>query len=806
MNDLRLALRTIRNYRLYTVVNIVGLALSLACTIILSRYIYREITVEEYNSNIDRIYAIVRENQGGNGGKRIGYPVHYKGAGKGYKDPLNDPAVLLSTEFIPFEEDRITIGEGNVLGSVLAIDSNFFKVLDLQLTLGDRNTVMRNPNDAVITQEFADKHFPGVDPMGQVIRHTSGRELVVCGVIGKQSTKQLLNYDVMISTLLEKQWSRMSNGYVLVAPNTNVEDMNARNAEFMDLGHWDGWIRYQFKPLKDVYYSQGEYDYLSTLYNQGNMQSLKVLFVVMILVLLIGVFNFINIYTVLMLRRSREVGVKRVFGASTLSIVRTLYVENLVMILFAVTGGWALVELMSDIVSAKVGIPSDGSLTFDVLLSGAIVVLLPMLTTIYPCIKARYAKPITSLRMASVGRGSIFSRAIFMVAQYVITIFMVVASIYFVCQLNFMLSADLGFNTHNIVTAQFIDKNLSFSVFEEYDRKFEKKMKSIQTIRERLDASPLIEKWCFGELPINLSGGSTKFTYNGKTAALENLYVSPKWIDIFGIKMISGDNFSDSTSRSEHYELLASSAAINLLGVTESYDVMIQPENRLFWSSQGDMSQNPPYLIRGVFADFRTNHLSGGALPLFMIYSGDGNLTYEDPIIAKLAEGREAEALEYLRQLHQEIVGGSEFEYSFVEDKVREMYVDDRRVSTIYSIFAAVAILISSLGLFSLSLYDVQQRYREIALRRVNGARVSEIVGMLLRKYYILLGIAFVIAIPLSWIGIDWYMADYATRAPLWWWIYALAGLITASISLLTLIYQTLKAARTNPAIAMKSE
>ena len=163
------------------------------------------------------------------------------------------------------------------------------------------------------------------------------------------------------------------------------------------------------------------------------------------------------------------------------------------------------------------------------------------------------------------------------------------------------------------------------------------------------------------------------------------------------------------------------------------------------------------------------------------------------------------EAIKLLKELHDKTIGG-EFEYTFVEDEISAMYEKDRLVARIYSVFTLVSILISSMGLFSLSLFDIQQRYKEIAIRKVNGATTGAIMNLLLRKYYKLLGFSFLIATPLSWLAITRYLENFANKAPLSWWIFAIAFLITAGISLLTLIWQIRKAARTNPAKAIKTE
>lgn len=800
-----LAFRTISNYRLYSVVNIIGLALSLACTIILARYIYRETTVEGYNTNLDRIYAITSDDYGYVKSPQLNFPWNPNND-PGFIDPLTDPAILKATEYMQFDNDNITIGDRTINADVMATDSNFLEVIELQLQLGDRRHVLRNPNGALISREFADIYFPDTDPMGQHLRHSSGREVTIEGVVDKPDTKSIFRFDVIVSKQLSQHWSRMPNGLVLVAPNNPVDSLNARHDVYMEMKSWDKSMRYQFVPLHDLYFSNLMQPY-QTMYNKGDRQSIRVLMVVAALVLLVGVFNFVNIYTVLMLRRSRELGVKKVFGASTASIVRTLYVENLVMISLAVLLGWVLATSLREVILSAVGIPYRGSLLFDIGLTLFIVVVMPLLTTIYPTLKCRYSRPITSIRSVGGGHGSILSRAIFMVAQYVITIVMIVVSLYFVRQLNFMLNTDLGFDTRGIVQSQFIKWNTSYDRTDEQREAKDKKRESDnQLICTELDASPLVEQWCFGEVPLRFGDDYTTFkTEAGESRGLVYVSASVQWMDMFGIRMVEGDLFDDSVSRWSDYKLIATQEALRTMGVKDYKTEKMQPAARLWSGTETPRGINPPYEIIGVAHDFRTEHLSRGPLPLFMVYDDGARTLWSEPLLVRFTPGREQEGIEMLRTLHARTVGG-EFEYKFVEEMIRDMYTEDRRVSTIYAIFAAIAILISSLGLFSLSLYDVQQRYREIALRRVNGASVSEIVGMLLRKYYILLSIAFIIAAPAGWLIIDWYMRDFAVRAPFGWDLLLMAGVVTAAVSLLTLLWQTLRAARTNPAVAMKVE
>jgi len=256
--------------------------------------------------------------------------------------------------------------------------------------------------------------------------------------------------------------------------------------------------------------------------------------------------------------------------------------------------------------------------------------------------------------------------------------------------------------------------------------------------------------------------------------------------------------------------LIVTEAVLKLFGITDFNDVLLQPESRMWWTVGRDeeMKTNPPYRIVGVVKDFDYLHLSKKSEPIAFTFSATfsaGSTTKYSPLTAAIVPGRTQDAIEFLRNLHEETVGG-EFAYSFVEDEVREMYTEDKKIVTIYTVFTFIAVFVSILGLFSMSLFDIQQRRKEIAIRKINGATFHDIVRLLLKKYFWTLGISFVIASPVALFAINRYLEDFAHKAPVSWWLFAVAATITAGISLLTLLWQTYKAANQNPAEVVKSE
>lgn len=802
MKIIQLAIRTLLRFRLYTAINILGLALSLACCLIISRYVYQELTVNHFNKNLDRIYLTAMQKEGEHGFSPYG--VENRNEEPAFVDPLQSPLIEKSTSFFDFADDDISIDQQKFNAHIYVTDTNFLKILDYPLIQGFREKVLSDPKNAVITQAFAKKIFGKQDPMGKTLMHSSGKLLTITGVVGEASSKSSFKFDLIISASLQKHWSRVSYTLAQLATNADIDKLNKQNEPFMEMKAWGYKIRYQFFPLKEFYFNK-ELSFYENPDAQGNYTNVIVLVIVAGLILLVGVFNFINIYTVLMLKRAREFGLKKVFGSNSGYIIGQLFAENLVMIGIALCISWALIEISKGLIEKELEIPQLAHPQFDCLLSIAILIVIPFVTSIYPFIRYNYAMPISSLKSVNVGGNSVVSRTIFLLLQYIITFCLVVIAIFFMKQLNFMLNTDLGYRTENIIKVQFHRFKSSYDITSDEDWKAQRAKVESQKeeIKQKMNESPLFISWDYGDSPHEFMSSSVKFkTPDGDFKELSYATLSDKYFKIYDFKLKEGRRWNDSTEQWVEYNLIINETAQKIFGITSIDNTLLQPESRLWWSSEIDRKDNPPYRIVGVIKDFKGEHLSQKTRPLAIAFSEGWT---ENKLTAAIAKGKKQEAIAFLKKLHNDTVGG-EFEYSFVEDEVNELYRQDKRITNIYSIFAIIAIFISSLGLFGLSLFDVQQRYREIALRKVNGAQIKDVLLLLLRKYYLLLAFSFIIAIPLSYFAIHKYMENFAYKTPVSWWIFAIAATVTTAISLGTLIFHMRKAANTNPAIILKSE
>lgn len=797
------AIKALFRFRIYTLINIAGLAISVAATLIIVRYIHQEVTVDHFCKDLDRLCILTVQRS--NGYISIMDNVD-KNNDPNFIDPMKNPEVEKYSYCVSYKDDYIVVDDHRFRADVLVTDSLFLQLMDYPVVSGIK-TIQR-PDDAIITRKYARHLFGDEDPLGKQFVSSAGYTLTIRGIMDEPDTKASLQFDLITSVNQGEavDWSRMGFCVARLVKGTDVEKLNEKISKPQSLicfSHVP--IQFKLAPLKTFYFDK-VINSESATFLRGNKEHVIVLAAVACMLLLVGIFNFINIYTVIILKRAREFGVKKVYGASSFQIFSQIYAENLCMVAVSMLVVWMLIEVTAGLFATVYSIPVKPDLQFDLSLSLILLFGLPLVTSIYPFMKYNYSSPITSLRSVNVGGHSIVSRVAFLFMQYVITFCLIVVSLYFVRQLYTMLHADLGYRVKDIVCCQFLSRgtyNKRYSSKEEWESERELERYKEQVIRQKMDACPLFVTWNYGDMPINLEPHIYLEAANGEKHKVAFLYANKEYMDMFELKLKEGRGWNDKDQFAQ-YKMIINETAKKLFRIQNIKDASLQPEFRLWWSMGIDENKNPPYEVVGVVEDFRTGHLSKGDTPLIILYGGGSN-PYE-PLIARIAEGKRKEAVDFLKELHDEVLGQGEFDYSFVEDEVKKLYEEDKRTTRIYVTFAGLAICISCLGLFGLSLYDIRQRYREIALRKVNGATGKQVALLLVRKYLYILGAAFAVAIPLVYYIIHSYTKDFAVKAPIGAELFIIGFILTLVISLGTLLWQVRKAVRINPALIMKNE
>ena len=789
MKTLKYSWRFLMRSKSYTIINLLGLACSLACSIILMRYIHRELTVDTHCIDREHVYAICTNtegNRGLSGLKQYNYDTI----------SIDNRFVEAMATYIPLEKDYVISGTNRIPARCLVTDSVFFQLFHYPIVQGKLS--LTTPQSALLTEKYARKIFGNENPIGKILRYSNGKDITIEGIVGEPECKTTINFDIILSSKLSQHWERMNTELYRFLPGTDINAINKTGSvpRYINDPEYDTRTHtFSLISVKDIYWDGSLTDREPTMFLSGNRSHLIILSGVCLLLLLTGILNFINLYLVALLRRGKEYGLKKVFGVCGRTLFANIWIENTLLVLSALLVSWLIIEIMS--APTEYLFDTHFSYTaFDGWLSASILLLLPVITSIYPYIKYNYTSPILSIRSIGAQSHSKHFRMFFLGAQYIITFLLVVLSLYFNRQLGMLLSTKPGFRTKNIMNVNLVYESKDFSSYT-YESMQQRRQRVMQLDNE-LNACPFIELYEPSyENILTPTFGTNYLNNKGEKVFLNIHYATPAFFKLYDIKVIEGE-IPDINKEDRRTVFVVNKAALKALGYTSINGVGVIEENQK--KANANASLQP---IVAVVEDYFEGHLTSGIKPT--IYPVGARFSGDLYQIA-YTPGKKKEVIDFLRNLEYKLYGSEDFEYTFLEDDIKAMYTQDRQTATIYSIFASIAIIISSLGLLGISLFDIRQRYREIAIRKVNGASAKDLYRLLFRKYITVLIIAFVIAIPLACYLINTYTQDFAVRAPVSIDIFIISLLLVIIISLGTLAYQVQKAAHINPTQIMKTE
>lgn len=789
MKTLKYSWRFLMRSKSYTIINLLGLACSLACSIILMRYIHRELTVDTHCIDREHVYAICTNtegNRGLSGLKQYNYDTI----------SIDNRFVEAMTTYIPLEKDYVISGTNRIPARCLVTDSVFFQLFHYPIVQGKLS--LTTPQSALLTEKYARKIFGNENPIGKILRYSNGKDITIEGIVGEPECKTTINFDIILSSKLSQHWERMNTELYRFLPGTDINAINKTGSvpRYINDPEYDTRTHtFSLISEKDIYWDGSLTDREPAMFLSGNRSHLIILSGVCLLLLLTGILNFINLYLVALLRRGKEYGLKKVFGVCGRTLFANIWIENTLLVLSALLVSWLIIEIMS--APTEYLFDTHFSYTaFDGWLSASILLLLPVITSIYPYIKYNYTSPILSIRSIGAQSHSKHFRMFFLGAQYIITFLLVVLSLYFNRQLGMLLSTEPGFRTKNIMNVNLVYESKDFSSYT-YESMQQRRQRVMQLDNE-LNACPFIELYEPSyENILTPTFGTNYLNNKGEKVFLNIHYATPAFFKLYDIKVIEGE-IPDINKEDRRTVFVVNKAALKALGYTSINGVGVIEENQK--KANANASLQP---IVAVVEDYFEGHLTSGIKPT--IYPVGARFSGDLYQIA-YTPGKKKEVIDFLRNLEYKLYGSEDFEYTFLEDDIKAMYTQDRQTATIYSIFASIAIIISSLGLLGISLFDIRQRYREIAIRKVNGASAKDLYRLLFRKYITVLIIAFVIAIPLACYLINTYTQDFAVRAPVSIDIFIISLLLVIIISLGTLAYQIQKAAHINPTQIMKTE
>ncbi|WP_242916911.1 ABC transporter permease [Pontibacter liquoris] len=799
-NYFKIAFRNMVRNKVYSAINIAGLAIGVASCILIFLYIQDELSYDTQFSKADRIIRVVGE-------------VKFEGQQDYFgvtPPPLLDEArkfTGIETVTQCFQLDKQTIWYNNQSFSedkLLAGDSAFFSVFDYKFLAGNPATALDAPRTIVLTEELANKYFGGAaQAMGKLLKF-SRDSYTVTGVYRNEKHSHIDASGVISNaSFLEgstaedrkNQWFNLSNyTYVLLneatQPAALQQQLDELTAKLINPWIKENKLNAEMKllvqPLKDIHFDNRDPYALSPA---GSMAYIYIFSVVAIFLLLIASINYMNLATARSSKRAKEVGLRKVVGADRSQLVSQFLGESLLLTLLAVLLALALVEVFIPSFNALTGKNFSHGLFFQwefMLLLIAIVVLVGIVAGSYPAFFLSRFKPADVLKSDKMPRGgSAALRKALVVLQFTISLIMIIGTFVVFAQMRFLKNADLGFRKEQILVVDVPNGDSTL-------------VQRLPLIKQRLLQNPNVLQISNSySIPSeSLSRTIMLVEQNGRMVekAIDIIAVDYDFIPLMGIDLKEGRNFSKDMKTDEHAGIIINEAAAKWLGWND-------PVGKKVNTGDTTLTGNHARII-GVVKDFHVQSLHSAVKPLAI------ELRPASPgyLLARIAPKDQDATIKFIENQWRAFDTKHPMEYFFMDEFFDRQYRAEEKMLTVFGYFAGLTILIACLGLFGLASFTAEQRTKEIGIRKVLGSSTGSIVVLLSKDFAVLVLVAIVLASPVAWFGMSRWLQDFAYRVPLSWWIFAVAGLSAMVIALATVSFQAMKAALADPVKAIRTQ
>ena len=775
----------------YTALSLLGLIISLSGTVIISRYLYQEWTIDHWMPDLDRTYILTSEYGDGQLYPNTG---QIADRDKKPRPQQTSSAVESWTDVHLRIEPAQLQTEDKEWHSVNAIyvDTMFCQIYPLEPIEGTLQ--IKTPEDAIISEELANRIFPDESAVGKTLAYNRDVIYRIVGVFLQPSTKSLLKFDLALNSYKVTDDVNPTFAIVRLNKGTNIEDFNSVQKP-MEI--WEKYIT----TFHLIPYGRTAYEKVMNIYDKVPSISpicpsshMWMLLIVGILLFLVGLFNFLNLYAVMRSHRRHELEVRRIFGASRWDIFCQLYAETFLLAVLTMIGVWTVVELTEPLLSTYYHIDVLPQRKFDVGLTVGIVFGLPLIVGLIP------------RRLPS------FWEGLGVGIQYFISITLITVSLYLMRQLHFMMDTDPGYRTEHLLAfpGQWDSGNgMTFNSIEDANDWWKKTIETKAVMLNRLTKSPYIRRvdnsidFLLFRKDALVGGLAVKM--NGNSVDLHSTHISPNQFEMIGLSMKEGRMFCDSLDRGATHCIL-NETALKQLGIKDWRKEKVPLNKSLVRDNNEEATVG--FDIVGIMKDFHPGRLSDPIKGAVFIYNE--NLDFNSPwtsfeYLVEAEPGCEEDARQFIMETKKELFDLGEMNVRRLSDDLKNLYREDRRTARIFFTFSFLAIAVTCLGVLGLMMFDVRRRYREIALRKVNGATFLDIALLLSRRYLIIFAVAAAVSIPVSLIGLHKFITQYYTiHATIAWWIPLLSIVIVLVLCALTLWHQVWKATRIKPYKVLK--
>jgi putative ABC transport system permease protein len=782
----KIAYRNLIRHKAYSIINISGLAIGMAASILILLWVQNELSYDRFHKNADQIYRITCN---ASGFKAAVNPAGMPAGLKAQMPEIKNTVRLshLSTNLFEvgnrkFEEKR-----------VFYADDTFLQIFSYALAKGDPLTALKRVDGVLITQDMAKKYFGQEDAIGKVLRKDNGGNVVVTGVLANIPANSDLQFDFILpmasiaktnNDLKNNVWDNF-NFYSYVQLDKNFVPTAASLSKFAQqmtrIYHKvqpEMKIEFQLQPLTSIHLSQ---PLQVDLPGHGNVQYVRIFFIVAILILVVACINFMNLATARSARRAKEIGLRKVAGAIRGQLIIQFLGESLLISFFALLLAlalvWLFLPLFNNLADKKLAIDFlNGKLWLSLL---GIALVTGLVSGSYPALFLSGFNPVKVLKgnMKSMGGNLLFRNGL-VVTQFIVSILLLIGTVTIYNQLKFIKNRNPGFEKDNLLympmTGDMWNKQ--------------------QALKSELKQNPLTSNFTvISDLPTNLISGTLSVDWVGKDprsqVVIPSMDVSEDFIQVFKMKMLSGRSFSTSF-KADSNNFVVNERMLSIMGLKTATAV---GKSLTFQGTKGN--------IIGVVKDFNFKPIQQSIEPLVLRLNKYGGIV----IVRTVPKSTEA-TIKALAKISEQLNPAYPFKYDFLDQDLASMYKGEQQMGSIFNLFALLAIFISCLGLYGLSAFMAEQRTKEIGVRKVLGASVLNVVYLLSTGITRLILVAIAMAIPLSWYAVDSWLASFAYHISVGWVVFVVASLAALIIAWLTVSYESIKVAIVNPIKSLRTE
>ncbi|HYE54506.1 MAG TPA: ABC transporter permease [Chitinophagaceae bacterium] len=805
-NYLKTAWRNLLKSKIFSFINILGLAIGLCCFLLISLYVVDELSYDKFHAKADRIYRINSDIRFG--GSDLEMPVSSDVIGATLKKDY--PQVEEYTRIYASSGSKL-VKKGNEFieeEAVVHADSTFFKVFTYTAIAGDLNTALNEPNTVVITESMAKKYFGNTDAMGKTIETDDNTSTLykVTGIIKDMPRNGHFKYDFLFSMdNVNYPWgthlSHNFHTYLLLKPGADYRALEKKfpeyinryvlpqAAQFMQIKSMDEFekagnkLQYSLIPMLDIHLHSHRQFELGT---NGNIQFVYIFSAIALGILLIACINFMNLSTARSANRAREVGIRKVLGTQRKQLIAQFLSESTLMTLI----GMALALALAAAVLPLFNNVANKTLTMQDMLNWRllpILIALPFVVGLiagsYPAFFLSAFQPIQVLKgKLKLGAKSGIMRSVLVVGQFALSIVLIIGTIVILRQMNYIQTTNLGFNKDQVLII---------------DGAFALRNNAEAFKNEVLNIPGVTSGTLSAYLPVrNSSRNDNSYSkeavmtstngFNMQTWSIDHDYFKTMGMEIIKGRAFSRDFGSDSTA------VIINETTASILG----YDDPIG--KKIYYLPDGEVQS---FTIIGVVKNFNFESLRQKIGPLsFFLRRSTGLASF------RVEAAKIPDIVKQVQAKWKAMAPGMPFSHRFLDESFDEMYRDEQRVSSLALTFAILAVIVACLGLFGLASFIAEQRTKEIGIRKVLGLTGQGIVKLLSKDFLKLVLIAFVVACPVAWFVMNMWLQDFAYRVDIAWWVFALAGLLAMFIAMLTVSFQAVKSAMANPIQSLRTE